>query len=861
MATRNLVPRNSGEGGVGRLDKAWATGVFDNLYFGGLMVSMDQNVRTSDSVEFVSGNFTDSLTLGGVDVSKLGTSISQVESGAAEFLFISDVQDNNGVTNKTFFDSPDPNLYLSGITVASASDLRVEIQWDGPNYDYMGEAFINNQKIPLSNIEQLGQDTRRFKGFLNNINIEGATSITATANGRVSEISLNELGLGPEPINIFIDEIINATPKPQQQLGVSHLKAGDKINIYADFDTNDITLIKVHGYGLAQEIDFTNYQLSNLGGRYRATIPVTISNETGPQPVAVQAINSFGSTGELKESTDFMHSSGTRNLDQSYPIISANNPSSYNGRSDGLREGESTSFSNTISNWSNTSDTVSYTALNSDISISNTSTFESSKSVNYVNGIYNNSDNIEINAVRTNNGATDTERVKVKIENGPAITGANLSAIATSSIPPHSIGTSEVKAGDVVGSEIFIDGKGVSINDISISIRDEGLSNGSQTNYNSNFSKTVLSDGSFKFEVPINVFGSIGSSSRDGDLPISIRAKNNFGSTSDKFTTSDTARLNNLSFPSVNIGVISYPNSQQAIKSTESATLNNTASNFDIITYSSQNNQLSIDNSSSFQSLKNVSYLNGSYNIKSDGGDNNIKISATKNSNGITIEKEDVINIANTPLSLSIINLSQKLSSSPSGNQDQFSLASDQLMLANPTLSTDTAQANSSTLSQNSQGTGKLSNSYTITALDVDTKGTFSWQASAVNLAGIETTSIAVNPTYKLEGFSSRTIEASPNSIGQGLASIGTSVSNPNNLSLENISEGGSAQNGGTIYTYQAYADGTQLDNTYDINNKFAICNINGITDSNGSYIFNLDKLNRSANAVPSNPASFVISE
>ncbi|NCF41385.1 MAG: hypothetical protein GWP32_00525 [Bacteroidetes bacterium] len=78
MATRNLVPRNSGEGGVGRLDKAWATGVFDNLYFGGLMVSMDQNVRTSDSVEFVSGNFTESLTLGGVDVSKLGTSISPV---------------------------------------------------------------------------------------------------------------------------------------------------------------------------------------------------------------------------------------------------------------------------------------------------------------------------------------------------------------------------------------------------------------------------------------------------------------------------------------------------------------------------------------------------------------------------------------------------------------------------------------------------------------------------------------------------------------------------------------------------------------------------------------------------------------
>ena len=182
-------------------------------------------------------------------------------------------------------------------------------------------------------------------------------------------------------------------------------------------------------------------------------------------------------------------------------------------------------------------------------------------------------------------------------------------------------------------------------------------------------------------------------------------------------------------------------------------------------------------------------------------------------------------------------------------------------MLANPTLSTDTSQVNPSTLSQNSQGTGKLSNSYTITTLDVDTKGTFSWQASAVNLAGIETTSIAVNPTYKLEGFSPRTIEASPNSIGQGLANIGTSVSNPNNLFFENISEGGSAQNGGTIYTYQTYTNGVQLDNTYDINNKFAICDINGITNSNGDHVFNLDKLNRFANMSTSNPASFVISE
>ena len=36
MATRNLVPRNSGEGSVGKLDQAWGSGVFDNLFVSGL---------------------------------------------------------------------------------------------------------------------------------------------------------------------------------------------------------------------------------------------------------------------------------------------------------------------------------------------------------------------------------------------------------------------------------------------------------------------------------------------------------------------------------------------------------------------------------------------------------------------------------------------------------------------------------------------------------------------------------------------------------------------------------------------------------------------------------------------------------
>jgi hypothetical protein len=985
MATRNLVPRNSGEGGVGRLGKPWATGYFDNLFIGDLEFSMDQNLTTQDSVEFLSGNFISGLTLDGVDVASLGTSVSQVQSGAAEFVFFSDVLDNIGVTNKTYYNTPDPNLYLSSVEVTTAEDLRVEMQWDGPNDDYMGSAYIEGQQIPFGNIQQLGDNTRRFIGFIDNLNIEGKTELSGEANGRTIIIPLSEAGGGPEAVDIRIDPITAATPKPGENIGSTHLKQGDSLNVYVDFDTNDVSSIKVLGSGLAQQINFANYSLVESNGIFTATIPITVSNvSNGSHGVAVQAVNAFGSTGDAISSEVFVHGSGTRDVDQIYPSISASNPTSYNGRTDGLREGESTTFNNSISNWNSSSDLVSYTTSN-DISITDPAVFQSVKTVDYVQGIYNNSNNITISASKTSNGATDTDSIKVKIANGPQITGASLQSIASSATSPHSIGTSEIKAGDTVQSEIFIDGKGTSINNISLSVRSEGVSNGSQTSYSSSYSKTTLSDGSYKFTVPINVYGSIGSSTRDGSQPAAFIARNNFGTLSDKFTTSDTATLNNGSVPYLNLLGIDYPINQSALKNSESATINFEKNNVDTL-YIDDNNlggsgELNFSTNSQFDNeleyygnwvvrqllnqpggyvrvtmtgpyagaythlrlniinyggtasistsgttlivnypkrqngwpyngpiinfinsqpnlsavassgvnlnhsglqptsgstqtvsinttpqlssngyalvKKEVFRLGGSYNISV----NNFILSGTKTSNGITIERQDIVNIANTPLTLSINNLASKLSSSPSGISDQFYLQSSQLMLNSPTLSLDSSQSNQPVLVINSSGTGETSNSYTITVSDSNTKGTFSWSITATNLAGITTNSISTNPNYTLAGFSSRTINASPNSLGAGLADIGTTVSNTSSVTFENVSEGGTAPNGGTIYTYQSYSDGIQLDNSYDVNNKFTICNSSGLTDSDGSFVFNLDKLNRSANTSTSNPASFVISE
>ena len=859
MATRNLVPRNSGEGGVGRPTKAWATGVFDNLYISGLSISMDQNVRTTDDVVFASGDFTDGLTINGVDVATSVESIEQTLEESAPFIFFSDAIDNQGITNKDYYQTPTANTQLSGVTVAVAEDMRFTLQWDGPNDEYIGTAKINGQDIPFNNITELGTDTRRFEGFIDNLNVEGLTGITGEANGREIVIPLTELGSGPAPINILIDSLENATPKPGELLGTTHLKQGDSINVYVDFNRSDIQSIKVHDHGLAQEIDFANYNLQDLGGTYRATIPVTVSNRNGTQSVAVQAIDDFGSTGELKEAIDFAHASGSRELDQDYPNIIANDPSLYNGRTDGLREGESTTFTNNISNWINGIDYISYTSLSNYISINNSGDFENTKTVNYIDGIYSNVDNVEIYAVRTGNGATDTDRVNVKVANGPVIVSTQMDSLASSATAPHIIGTSQVKAGDIVNSKVEVDGNGVSINDISIQVVDQGISDGQS--YSSSYSKSTLPNGNFEFLVPLNVCGTLGSAMCDGFQSATFKARNNFGTESDPATTTDIAEVHNSTVPSISFGAALYPNSQGAIKSTESATVENIAVNQDIISYTSPNNQLTVSNSSTYETNKNVLYSSGGYNIEGDGGANNLKITATKTSNGAVRESYKIVNIANTPLTISINNLASKLKTSTSSTSDNFNFSTSQLMLSAPTLSVDPNQTSPSSLSQTASGTGKLSNAYSLTVTDADTKGTFNWVVSATNLAGIETTSISTNPTYTLEGFTSRTVIASPNSIGAGLAPIGTTVTNPNNITFENVSEGGTAPNGGTIYTYENLADGIQLNSSFDVNNKFVICDSNGLTDADGDHVYNLDKLNRAANSSTTNPATFIISE
>ena len=194
--------------------------------------------------------------LSGLDFNNTGDFLSRHETGQfatksdinnsnslenSYFCFLSNVENNVGQISKNFYNTPTQDIYLSGVEVDLASSLKVYLKWDGPGNSYIGSGSINGIPIPESQITELGDRTRRFEGYLDNLNLTGQNFISGEANGFSSIIPLSELGGGPTPISLTIDPISSGTPKANTNLGTTHMKGGDTINIKAVFNTNDVS--------------------------------------------------------------------------------------------------------------------------------------------------------------------------------------------------------------------------------------------------------------------------------------------------------------------------------------------------------------------------------------------------------------------------------------------------------------------------------------------------------------------------------------------------------------------------------------------------------------------------------------------
>ena len=257
---------------------------------------------------------------------------------------------------------------------------------------------------------------------------------------------------------------------------------------------------------------------------------------------------------------------------------------------------------------------------------------------------------------------------------------------------------------------------------------------------------------------------------------------------------------------------------------------------------------------------KDVSRLAGSYNISVD----NFTISGTKTSNGLRNSISNTVNIANVAPTFTVQDLPASLKSTyNTTNNTTFYIQATQQLHRELSLELDPTQSNQPSLSKsikNSLPTNSPNN-FIIGVTDANTRGQFTFEFTGSGIGGQEITSLT-NQNYTIGGFTQREVFASHQSLAAGLAELsGVTVQDPNDINMENVSKGGAATNGGTVFNYKSYSDGVQVDNSFDFVNQFTTTNSQGLTTGQGAtHIFNLDKNNRAANAVPPG-AKFIVSE
>lgn len=304
-------------------------------------------------------------------------------------------------------------------------------------------------------------------------------------------------------------------------------------------------------------------------------------------------------------------------------------------------------------------------------------------------------------------------------------------------------------------------------------------------------------------------------------------------------------RLNNVQ-PSVTIGTITYPASQQALKGNETATVNVTYVNVNSVTWSSPNLDLSVTSPSSTGN-KTVTRINGSYNIAT----NNLQVIARRTANNTTTTVSAVVWIANTAPTITVTTPAARLRSG--GGYDSvtqnhtITLTASQRLLGGADAPTMSASAGAFSTAFSTADNG-VTWTRTLQIGDSVTKGSASFSALvAKNLAGLSVTTITTGATYTVGGFVKRTVPFSawPNRE----AFINTNVVDVTKVRVTNLSKGASGSlNGVYVASLSDTVDGftiTQPTSTFNAtgnrvrNNDLA----NASSNTSGTLQFEIEEL------------------
>ncbi|AEH03588.1 tail sheath [Pseudomonas phage PhiPA3] len=255
-------------------------------------------------------------------------------------------------------------------------------------------------------------------------------------------------------------------------------------------------------------------------------------------------------------------------------------------------------------------------------------------------------------------------------------------------------------------------------------------------------------------------------------------------------------KLNNLK-PTVTIGAVTYPAGQGAIKGGESAQVANTLANFDTVSYTSGNGQLTVANPTQSEANKVVTYLAGTYNDST----NNFTITANRAANGSSTTASTVVKIANVDVAATITYAAPRLRSGGNNGtvaqQHTITLTATQALTDPPSMNVPSGTWETAAWQPDAARkvwTRKL------IVHDNDSKGQFDYNNVVLKgLSGRVVSTLAGGGTYVIGGFVFRTltVPAYPNRSTE----IGTVVADTSKLRCSNLSKGAS---GSLNFTYQA---------------------------------------------------------
>jgi hypothetical protein len=310
---------------------------------------------------------------------------------------------------------------------------------------------------------------------------------------------------------------------------------------------------------------------------------------------------------------------------------------------------------------------------------------------------------------------------------GPAISSLTIGTLPNSQ--------TEIKSGDTVPVTGVVENSATSISVLNTGVASSGsLSLGADDSGGTGL-KTIT--------------GNVTVSSRTGVHTVDITASNVLGTIGSTYNSDNTATLNQT-YPTIGARTINYVAGHEAIKNGQAITIDSTITDFDTVAYSFERG--TVDSNAVYGASKTVNANEAVYDTNSVYG-----IVATKTSNGAVTSANTAVYSAGVTasLSISVTGSPARLQTSPTGNDYQIVISSNQTIHTTeaPTLIASNGTWQGSWVKSGNTWRRDLR----FTDGDPVGAGTFSG-LSLMNAALIETTSINSGADYTVGGFTQRTI-------------------------------------------------------------------------------------------------------